>query len=97
MVEIKLNNIVVDKTKEEIEVLTTEELNALVLDDYKKELLAKADNEAKDSFFKAKDEAFAALKKRHDDELIALGSLWQAKEDSGYDVSFVPKEEVLLK
>lgn len=41
-------------------------------------------------FNTAKDQAFADLRATHDQELIDLGVLWQAKEDNDYDVDYTP-------
>ena len=54
--------------------------------------IAVAQEEKKIEKFQAdKQVAFDELALQHNDERIVLGQLWQAKEDAGYDVDFVPQ------
>jgi hypothetical protein len=41
-------------------------------------------------FLEAKQQAYADLAAQQDAEKIALGQLWQQKEDAGYDVDYTP-------
>lgn len=52
------------------------------------ELKIKASQEEvkKAEFYKARDLAFQALAQEHDAERIALGQLWQTKEDNDYTI-----------
>lgn len=43
------------------------------------------------AFYQAREAAQLALQQQHDAETIALSQLWQAKEEAGYDVDYVPE------
>lgn len=77
-------------SKEEKDEIRNEDLK-FELQKQKKEDERENTRLTKQDFFKARDDAFKEMDKRHKQEKQELQKLWQAKEDAGYDVDYEPK------
>jgi len=45
----------------------------------------------KEQFYEARRQAFADLEERHKQEKKELQELWQAKENNGFDINYIPE------